>query len=368
MPILQPASEPAYLKAGVLGFAKSGKTHTAFGLAVGTRRHFDLAGPIAVFDTEDGAGHHKTRVEAETGQPLLVVKSRSLVDLMTTVDECIALGVSVLIVDSITHVWREVVDSYMTELRAAARKKGWREPDKTEFQDWSRIKMRWASWPDRYLTSPLHIVVCGRAGYEYDFQEDDRGKKELIKTGVKMKAEAEFGFEPSLLFEMERVQLPGKLGELINRATVIGDRFDILNGKTCDFPTFDFFRPYVERLKPAQHAPVDTAHKTSFGLDENRGDEWKRERDRREVLAEKIAAAFQLANLGGQSAEDKKNKAALLKKYWGTTSWKEISERTPSAAMAAALRKFEADHGLMADDDDVPTDFRATEPEPPAAE
>lgn len=366
MPLLQPATEPSHLKAGILGFAKAGKTHTAIALAVGTRAHLQLEGPIAFFDTEDGAGHHAGRVLDATGRPMLVVKSRSLVDLMATVDECIAGGVSVLVVDSITHVWREVCDAYLVEARDAARRKGWREPDRLEFSDWAKIKLRWSSWPDRYLTSPLHIIVCGRAGYEYDMQEDERGKKELVKTGVKMKVEGEFGFEPSLLVEMERVQDAKQLGDLINRATVIGDRFDLLNGKSCDFPTFEFFRPYVERLRPAQHNPVDTQRKTSYGLDETRSDDWKREKDRREVVAERILAAFASAGMSGQSAEDKKNRAEAMKKYWNDTSWKQISERTPSAAMAAGLRRFEADHGLVGDD--LPPDFRATEPEPAATE
>jgi hypothetical protein len=43
------------------------------------------------------------------------------------------------------------------------------------------------------------VIICGRAGYEYDYFEDDEGKKQLEKTGIKMKAETEMGFEPSLL-------------------------------------------------------------------------------------------------------------------------------------------------------------------------
>ena len=41
-----------YLKAGFLGFPKSGKTFTSFRLAFGVRKHFGLKGRIAMFDTE----------------------------------------------------------------------------------------------------------------------------------------------------------------------------------------------------------------------------------------------------------------------------------------------------------------------------
>lgn len=360
MSLLKPASGGSYLKAGLLGFAKAGKTHTAMELAIGTRAFFGLTGPVAMYDTEQGSDYWAVRVHQATGHELVVCKSRSLTDLIGTTRECMAIGVSVLVVDSVTHVWREVCDAYLAELQNAARKKKWREPDRLEFQDWARIKAKWSAWPDLYLTSPLHIIVCGRAGYEYDFQTDERGKKELVKTGVKMKVEGEFGFEPSLLVEMIRDWSEDDPPRMVNRATVLGDRFDLMNGKSCDQPSFEFFKPFIERLRPAGHAPVDTQIKTTFGLDETRSDDWKREKDQREILSEKIAAAFKLAGMDGKGAEDQRRRCELLQRYYGSTSWKEVSERTPSSALAAGLARFQAEHGLV--DDDIPADFRATDP------
>lgn len=345
MGLLKPASGGSYLKAGFLGFAKSGKTHTSMELAIGTRRFFDLSGAIAMFDSEMGSDYWRDRVERDTGKELLVVKSRSLVDLVATVHECIDTGISVLVVDSITHVWREVCDAYLLELQETARKKGWRAPDRLEFQDWGRIKARWNTWSDLYLTAPLHIVVCGRAGYEYEMAENDRGKKELIKTGTKMKVESEFGFEPSLLVEMERETI-GDPPRMVPRATIKGDRFDLIDGKTCDFPTFKFFEPFIAKLRPSAHAPVDTAVKTAFELDDTRADGWQRERAQREILSEKVKAAFQLANMDGSSSEQKKARVEAMQRFWQTTSWKELSENTPSHRIASGLAEFEiAIHG-----------------------
>lgn len=360
MALLKPATGGGYLKAGVFGFAKSGKTHTALELAMGTRRFFKLDGPIAMYDSESGSDYWAARVRKETGKDLLVVKSRSLRDLVDTTNECVAGGVSVLIVDSATHIWREVCDAYLHELQEAARRKNWRVPDRLEFQDWARIKNKWATWPDLYLNSPLHIIVCGRAGNEYEYETDDRGKKQLIKTGTKMKTEAEFGFEPSLLVEMERDWSNDDPPRMVNRATVVGDRFDLMNGKSCDMPTFEFFKPFVELLAPANHVQVDTTMKTEFGLDETRADDWKREKDQREILSEKIKATFTLAGMDGKSADDKKALVEAMEKYFGSKSWKEVSEKTPSTILAAGLLKFERDHGLVGDD--IPADFKATEP------
>lgn len=346
MSILKAATGGAYLKAGFLGFAGSGKTHTAIELALGTRRLFDLTGPLAMFDTESGSDYWRDRVRKETGQDLLVAKTRSLADLMETTREAAAAGTSVLIVDSITHVWREVTDQYRRQ--KVQRKK----TDRLEFQDWARIKESWAQWPDWFLNSPMHVIVCGRAGYEYEIEKDDEGRKELIKSGIKMKVEGEFGFEPSLLVEMQRDFVTDKKGQLtenrtvINRAIVLKDRYGLIDGMMADDPTFEFFKPHVSRLHPSQHAPVDTSGKTEFNLDGDGRTEWDRERAHREIASEKIKAAIQMAQMDGQSADDKKRRAEAMQTFWGTTSWKELSENVSSSKLLSGLSAFEEAHGL----------------------
>src|SRR5262249_18314729 len=265
-----------YLKAGFVGFAKSGKNFTAIELAVGVRKFFKLKGPIAMFDTEGGSEYVAPRVQRETGTALVGVRSRSFDDMVRFGEECVREGVAVAVVDSVTHTWRELCEAYLkqvNERRARyAKEKHWVfKPQRSlEFQDWGTVKGLWNDrWTQLYLNAPLHMIIAGRAGYEYDFTETDDGKKELVKTGVKMRTEAEFGFEPSLLVEMERTQTPtGKGGFTIHRtATVIGDRFGVLDGKTATDPTFTFFLPHVQLLTPGAHAAVDTAVKTDTGVD-----------------------------------------------------------------------------------------------------
>src|SRR5262245_11780671 len=180
-----------YLKAGFLGFQKSGKTYTAAKLAIGTRNFFALEGPIAMFDTEGGSEYIAPMIRKETGKELLGIRSRSFDDLMRVSDECAAAGVSVLLVDSVTHVWRELCDAFLKQIneRLASYKPPRARRRRLEFQDWAEVKGVWSRWTDYYLNSALHIIICGRAGYEYDFEENEDGKKELIKTGIKMRSE-----------------------------------------------------------------------------------------------------------------------------------------------------------------------------------
>jgi hypothetical protein len=325
-------SGQGYLKAGFLGFQKSGKTYTAMLLALGTRALLKLKGPLGMFDTEGGSEYIGARVKAETGQEIVGIKSRSFDDLLQVGKECIQAGVSILIVDSVTHVWRELCDAYLKQVNEAKRRayeaKGWRFAPKTalEFQDWNQIKGRWSAWTDFYLNAPIHIVICGRAGYEYDMStNEDTGKKELVKTGIKMKTEAEFGFEPSLLVEMERVQSPNGEGgfRLGRQATVLGDRFGLVDGKTAVDPTFEFFKPHVAALTAGAHVPIDTRTKSDLGVSEEGDTEWAREKKARVILCEEIQGLL-VSAIPGMGAEDKKRKADLMQQVFGSRSWTAI--------------------------------------------
>lgn len=335
-----------FLKAGFLGFQKSGKTYTSAVLAIGTRKHFKIKGPIAMYDTEGGSEYIAGLVRKETGTELLGLKSRSFDQLCAMAEECVKEGVSVLIVDSVTHVWRELCDAYLKNINDArqkrARERNWSfSPKKSlEFQDWAHVKGVWSRWTDFYLNAPLHIIIAGRAGYEYDMAKNDDGKSELVKTGIKMKTESEFGFEPSLLVEMEREQVPDGDGgfKLRRKATVLGDRFAVIDGKTVYDPSFDFFKPHVALLSPGAHNPIDTTVRSETGADEDGNAEWAKERKTRTILCEEIQGAL-VAQWPGQTAADKKAKADLIYETFGTRSWTAV-ESLSSAELRAGLEQI----------------------------
>jgi hypothetical protein len=159
-----------------------------------------------------------------------------------------------------------------------------------------------------------------------------------------MKTEGEFGFEPSLLVEMEREQEPdGKGGfRIARRATVLKDRFGVIDGASTLFygeavgadgakspeslareldAVFAFFAAHVTRLKPGAHAPINTAVKTNTGADEDGDSEWARERKTRVILCEEIQGELVAHGLAGQSAQDKERRLGLLHDLFGTRSW-----------------------------------------------
>lgn len=310
-----------YLKAGFLGFQKSGKTWTSAILACGVKNHLKLDGPIVMFDTEGGSGYIAGLVQEKTGTRLAGKRSRSFDELLAVAHEAEHAGASVFIADSMTHVWRELCAAHLKGINEVRRSKGQGPRTRLEFQDWNPIKEKWARWTDWYLNSKMHVVICGRAGYEYDMEEREDGSgKDLVKTGIKMKTEGEFGFEPSLLIEMERVQLLGDKTTLVHRATVIGDRFGAMDAAQADNPDFSFFLPHVSRLTPGAHAPIDVAVKSDPGIGEDGDAEWGRERKARVILCEEIQGEL-LRAWPGQTAAEKKAKVEAIERAFGTRSW-----------------------------------------------
>jgi hypothetical protein len=177
MALFTPATNTqAFLKAGLMGFAGSGKTYTATKLAIGLVQLMkDLKMPLgekpALFlDTETGSDWVAPQF-VEAGIPLHAAKTRAFVDLKEALREA-EQDASVLLIDSITHFWRDLTESYA---RKKNRQRG------LEFQDWAVLKQQWGEFTDLFVNSNLHIILCGRAGYEYDFFEQSRGRKSCRK-------------------------------------------------------------------------------------------------------------------------------------------------------------------------------------------
>lgn len=331
--LLQPATNTtAYVKAGFLGFGGSGKTLTAALLAGGLSKLYGQHKRVAMFDTETGSDFLIPLFKRE-GIELLVVKSRSFADLLQTFREAEG-QVDALIIDSVTHVWTEIRQAYEKRLN---RRSG------LTFRDWGPIKQEWQQFTDAYVNASFHAIICGRAGYEYDMVEDEENnnKKELLKTGVKMKTEGEMGYEPSLLIEMQRIARAPEVTKdpethgWLNRALVLKDRSQQINGIVCDFasepgvdvtfgPVMQFVKPHLAYLNiGGEHLGVDTSRNSEnlFESPDSRS-ERKRQVD---IVLELIPDAVIEAGFGGTSGKAKEVQVRLTKAAFGTSSWTAIT-------------------------------------------
>ncbi len=312
MTLLQKSrNEMCYLKLGIYGEAGSGKTHTASKVAIGLHNHIRDKKPIGFIDTETGSDFVLPMFKKEKIE-LLVAKSRAFADLLTVVDEA-EKSSSILIVDSITHFWNELLDSYQKKHQIS----------RITLRHWIPLKQMWREFTTRFINSKLHIIMAGRSAYIWDDVEDEEGVKELKKTGTKMRAETEMGYEPSLLVEMETVRTSARTGSnWIHRAWIIKDRFDMIDGKCFDNPGFESFLPHIESLNlGGKHRAMDKDRNSQAILNNNnRGEGIFR---KIKILTEKIQNAVYRA-FPGQTKEDKIGRLDLLKKAFDTDSWTAI--------------------------------------------
>jgi hypothetical protein len=360
MSLLQKATvEQAWAKFGGFGPQGSGKTTTLALLLIGLSKTFHNSAPVACFATEPGVDFIVPIFDAE-GVPLLVVKSRAFKDMRQALSEAVEAGCCGYLVDSYTHPWKELCDTFKTKRRAT----------KIAFEDMDALKTMWQGWTDQMLAAPLHVALSGRLGNVWDRQEDEQGKLELVRLGSKMKGESEAGYEPSLLFEMEGLQSASvrekktrtRRGSITHQCYVLKDRWRVLNGKTFSFPDineykpgdykriFTAFRPHFDRLAiGGTHRAVDGTRTSESILPgrEDFGAEWRRRKDiALEEIRESIAAVFP-----GQSAGEKRARQVVLEVLFDTLAWSKV-EALPLDTLEAIVPVLIEFRGRAASDRD----------------
>lgn len=299
-----------FLKMALEGFAGDGKTYTAALVAIGLHQKIGSKKPVAIFDTEKAAKALTGLFQENEIEAIVIDDQRSLKALNQAIVECENGAADILIIDSITHVWEEYISAFLAQ----------KNRSRLQFEDWGIIKPQWKKeFSNKYVQSNVHIIFTGRAGYEYtDEKNEETGKREIFKSGIKMKAENETAFEPDLLVLMEKeMNLLEREKSIFRIATIIKDRTATIDGKQFKNPSYESFAPAIDRLLDG----VAKRSESAAIVDKFEDSEQKRMNDRkeRERLVAEIEGLFNLMALG-TSAKDKQFKAWILKTLWQITS------------------------------------------------
>jgi len=305
-------------------FIVTHNTHSAVLFTIGLIQYLKtkkIAGadkPVYFLDTEQGSAWVKPMFD-KAGIPLHVAKTRAFKDLVAAVNDA-EKNASALLIDSITHFWEDLQDSYKAQ----------RKRNDLQFQDWAVLKKMWRQFSDRFVNSNVHCVLCGRLGFEYDQEADDRGKKQIVKSGVKMQAEKNLGYEPNMLVWMER-ELDLQTHVVTRTATILKDRSQKLDGKRFPNPTFKTFLPHIEFLAlGGKHEAVDTTRNSEDIIPEEDEPVHSDLRSiRRQIVIDQIDALLAEHQLSGQNAETKARRAELVKAHFHTVSRTEIERLMP---------------------------------------
>lgn len=221
-------TEQAALKLGIYGPPGSGKTFTSLLIAEGLAKLNRKR--IAFADTEHGTDFYCQTVPTRAVHPAAfdfdAIYSRSLTEITAAVKGLKTEEYGIVIIDPVTHLWeaaRAAYDGRQTKIGTIP------------MQAWGKIKKPYKDLVSYLLSSPMHVIWCGRQGVEYATDEET---DELKAIGVKMKAEGETPYEPHILIRMESIK-PKKTNEV---ATIIAyvekDRTGVLNGRSFANPTF----------------------------------------------------------------------------------------------------------------------------------
>ena len=269
--------EQAALKIGLYGSPGAGKTFTSLLLAEGLAK---VSGKrIAYVDTERGTDFYCQAVPARAVHPEAfdfdAIYTRSLTEVVREVKALNTDEYGVVVIDSVTHLWeaaKAAYDGRTTKIGTIP------------MQAWGKIKKPYKELMSHLLGSPLHVIICGRQGVEY---ETDEETDELKAVGVKMKAEGETAYEPHILIRMESIK-PRKTNEI---ATIIAycekDRTGVLNGRSFANPTFESLcKPMMALLGDKQASMATDDECATQDAEAIAAQEKEREANSSSILAE----------------------------------------------------------------------------------
>ena len=315
----------SFAKIGIFGSQGSGKTRTAAEIAIGLHHvlreggHPGGNGKIFMLDTEKGRVWVKKLCD-QHGIKLMGAGTRNFRDLIDNTNR-VADENGILLIDSVTHFWENLKQGFKEKYNKS----------RIDLYDWEPVKDAWQIFKDMIVTAPLHMLILGRLGYEYEDEIGDNGKKKSVKSGVKMKSEAETGYEPDLLVVMDRHQdldSAGKVLRTYRTAHVLKDRnpqSGCLDGMTFENPTYASFSPYFSALNLGGVEKSVSMESNSNELFQTQKpiSSHKYEGEQCDIIAEEIKELLK-KHYPSRSADDQQSRLDKLEAVFETRSFKAV--------------------------------------------
>lgn len=228
----------AKLRAAVFGPSGAGKTFTS--LRVGRGLAGD--GKIAFIDTERGsAAKYADRFDFD----VLELEDKSITGYVDAIRMAADAGYAVLVIDSLSHAWQELLEEIDRLAKAKYRGNTW--------SAWSEGTPLQKKLVDAILTFPGHIIATMRSKTEWQTTQDQSGRNRPVRVGLAPEQGKGVEYEFDLLLELSTDHI----------ANVIKDRTGRWQDKMIDKPGEMFGTQLAEWLadgtpKPAVDTPVET--------------------------------------------------------------------------------------------------------------
>jgi hypothetical protein len=222
-----------WLRCALFGPSGSGKTKTALLMAKGIADKMGV--PFAVIDTEArSASKYADRIPFEVDD----LKKKTVDDYIAAMNEAIKAGYKVLVIDSLSHAWRELTDEVDRIAQSST--------SKNTFSPWAKVNPKQKRFIDAILNFPGHIITTMRSKTEWVITATKDGKTAPEKMGLAPEQGKGIEYEFDLLVELDQK----------HQATVTKDRTGKFQDETIDKPGEDFGVALFDWLSSGTAIPV----------------------------------------------------------------------------------------------------------------
>lgn len=186
MAFVKAKREKVWLKMLLTGASGSGKSYSALRVSKGLAEKCNSR--VAFISTEGSRTKYYADLfdydvdELNSYEPEAYMKS---------IDEAIAAGYQVIVIDSISHEWQHLNDVHSSL-------------SGNSFTNWGKLKPKHRAFVEKILHSPVHIICCARGKTEWSLQ-DKNGKQVPQKLGLGAEQDKQISYEytVALLLEQE---------------------------------------------------------------------------------------------------------------------------------------------------------------------
>lgn len=185
MQLRQSERKKAKIKMALQGSAGSGKTYSSLLLAQGlTNGDFSK---VAIIDSENGSADlyaHLGNYNVLSMTPPFTPEKYA-----EAINVCEKAGMQVIIIDSISHSWDELLD-FHSKLAG------------NSFTNWGKVTPRQKAFTDKILQCNAHVIATMRTKQDYVLNQKD-GKYVPEKVGLKAVQRDGLDYEFTLVFDID---------------------------------------------------------------------------------------------------------------------------------------------------------------------
>lgn len=190
LPTLRKAErKQAKLKIWLAGPSGSWKTMSALKLARWLASSWEK---VCVIDTENWSAELYSDLGPYNAITLTEFYPSKYVE---AIEACLKAWMEVIVIDSITHEWKYLLDQVEKITQASAAK--------NSYTSWAKITPFHDKFIQSILQANCHIIATVRSKQDYDMSKDSNGKTKVQKVGMKQETRDGFEYELTLSLDID---------------------------------------------------------------------------------------------------------------------------------------------------------------------